>query len=140
MKNRNSLFLVIGLAIFGITSCGGASTSSRTSNLVCASMESYLSTKALALADAAQGGSATEFIEAVIGGELEVVKSDTNSTALFETYLSAMRKWASAVDQYKVTGQSEALTAAAVELEKEIDVLAPKCTSRGWRFESGWRG
>lgn len=76
----------------------------------------------------------------MIGGLVEGIESDSTSSALFDSYLGAMDKWADAVDQYQVTKQSDALTAAALELEGEIDSLAPKCESNGWRFESGWRG
>jgi hypothetical protein len=94
----------------------------------------------MALVDAAQGGSATESVDATIGTLREVIKSDSNSIALFDSYLSAMNKWAAAVDQYQVTKQSDPLTVAATELESQIDLLVPKCTSSGWKFESGWRG
>ena len=138
MKNKISFIAAPLVLVLGLTSCG--SSVSGSTNLVCASIESYLRDKAIALVDAAQGGSATESVDATIGTLREVIKSDTNSIALFDSYLSAMKEWAATVDQYQVTKQADALTAAATELESQIDSLAPKCTSSGWKFESGWRG
>lgn len=139
MKNKITFVVAALVLSLGLTSCG-SSDSSGSTNLVCASIESYLSTKALSLLDAAQGGTATEAIDAMVGTQVEVIELGSISRDLFDTYLSAMNKWAAAVDEYQISKQSEPLTAAALELESEIDSLAPKCESNGWRFESGWRG
>ena len=139
MKTKSTLIASIFTLSLGLTSCGTTSSSGST-NLVCASIESYLSTKALALVDAAQGGSAVDSVNGTIGGLKEVIKDDTTSIALLDSYLGAMTKWAVAVNQYRLDQQSASLTEAATKLESQIDLLAPKCESKGWRFESGWRG
>ena len=139
MKTKSTLIASIFTLSLGLTSCGTTSSSGST-NLVCASIESYLSTKALALVDAAQGGSAVDSVNGTIGGLKEVIKDDTTSIALLDSYLGAMTKWAVAVNQYRIDQQSASLTEAATKLESQIDLLAPKCESKGWRFESGWRG
>lgn len=94
----------------------------------------------MALVDAAQGGSAAESVDATIGTLREIIKSDATSIPLYDSYLSAMKKWADAVDQYQMNQQSASLAEAAIKLESQIDSFIPKCESRGWRFESGWRG
>ena len=139
MKTKSTLIASIFTLSLGLTSCGTTSSSGST-NLVCASIESYLSTKALALVDAAQGGSAVDSVNGTIGGLKEVIKDDTTSIAPLDSYLGAMTKWAVAVNQYRIDQQSASLTEAATKLESQIDLLAPKCESKGWRFESGWRG
>lgn len=139
MRHKSRVVVVIALTSLGLSSCGSTGSSGST-NLVCASIESYLSSKALALVDSARGGSARESIDVMIGGLVEGIESDSTSSALFDSYLGAMDKWADAVDQYQVTKQSDALTAAALELEGAIDSLAPKCEANGWQFEQGWRG
>ncbi len=138
MKTKSILITSIVVLGLGLTSCGTTKSSGST-NLVCASIESYLSSKALALVDAAKGGSAADSIDTTIGTLKEVIKSDATSIELYDSYLSAMKKWADAVDQYQMDKQSASLTDAAIELESQIDLIAPKCESKGWRFESGWR-
>ncbi|CAN2174304.1 hypothetical protein MCETARE7_00130 [Candidatus Nanopelagicaceae bacterium] len=139
MKTKSILIISIVVMCLGLTSCGTTQSSGST-NLVCASIESYLSSKALALVEAAQGGSAVDSVNGTIGGHREVIKDDATSIALFDSYLSAMTTWAVAVDQYRIDQQSASLTEAATKLESQIDSFIPKCESRGWRFESGWRG
>jgi hypothetical protein len=139
VKSKSILVAAIALLSLGLSSCGSTGSSSST-NLVCASIESYLSTKALALVDAARGGSARESVDVMVGGQLEVIDSGSTSKELFDSYLSAMSKWAGAVDQYQIDKQAASLTEAAMELESRIDALVPTCESKGWRFESGWRG
>lgn len=138
MKIKSNLIASIVILNFGLTSCGNNSSSGST-NLVCASIESYQSTKALALVDAAQGGSATESIDVMIGGQAVNLDSGSTAKAIFDSYLNAMKKWAGAVDQYQLVKRSASLTEAAIQLESQIDLLVPKCESKGWRFESGWR-
>ena len=139
MRHKSRFLVVIAFASLALSSCGSSGSSGST-NLVCASIEGYLSSKALALVDSARGGSARESIDVMIGGLADGMESDSTSSALFSSYLGAMDKWADAVDQFQVSKQSDALTAAALELEGAIDSLATKCESNGWRFESGWRG
>jgi hypothetical protein len=139
LKRKSRLVAVIALASLGLSSCGSTGSSGST-NLVCASIEGYLSSKALALVDSARGGSARESIDVMVGELVEGIESDSTSSALFESYLNAMEKWADAVDQYQVSKQSDALTAASSELEGRIDSLALECQSNGWKFEAGWRG
>ena len=139
MKTKSILITSMVVLCLGLTSCGTTQSSGST-NIVCASIESYLSTKALALVDVAQGRSAVDSVNGTIGGLREVIKDDATSIALFDSYLGAMTKWAVAVNQYRIDQQSASLTEAATKLESQVDAFIPKCESKGWRFESGWRG
>ena len=136
MKNRISAFST-GIILCLVLSACGSTKSLASTNLICASVESYQSTKSLALVEAAKGGSALESINSTIGGLKEGINPD--SIAFFNSYLNAMQGWANAVDQYQLTKKSDVLTAAANNLENQIDLLVPKCEGAGWRFENGWR-
>ena len=108
-------------------------------NLVCAGIESYQSTTAFALTDAASGGSAQDSIDATVGSQKEALGTDSSVLSIFDTYLTAMKKWATAIDKYQLEKQSENLTAAREELENEINGLASQCEANGWKFVDGWR-
>ena len=139
MNSKVKLVIPISILAFVLSACGG-NNSSASSNLICASIESYISTKALALQESARGGSAVDSINAMVGGLSEGVDIDAESKALFDSYLSAMEKWASSVDSYQLKQDSNLLANAAIELESQIDSLIPRCNSTGWNFENGWRG
>ena len=131
------IFLTIGAVSLSIslTSCG-TSKSNGSTNLACASVESYESTKALTLVDSAGGGSAVESIDLLVGGLREGIGTDST---IFDLYLSSMREWASSVDRYQLSKKDTDLSEAARLLEREIDSIVPMCESFGWRFEPGWR-
>ncbi len=139
MNSRVRLIIPFSLLAFLLSACGG-NNSSASSNLVCASVESYMSTKALALQESARGGSAVDSINAMVGGLLEVVDADAESKVVFESYFSAMKDWAVSADLYHLNQDRNFLANAAIELESQIDSLIPHCESKGWNFENGWRG
>lgn len=136
-KRLPSIFIIC-LVTFGLASCG-SEMSVGSDSMICASIAGYQSTTALALVDAAQGGSARDYVETLVGGYEDVIGSNSSTVAIFESYLNAMKDWATAVDIYQLDGQSANLTDASKTLENEIDLLVPQCESKGWDFESGWR-
>jgi hypothetical protein len=140
-KNRRNpvfLFLIYSLLLFSLSACGN-SNSSGASNLVCANIESYLSTKAMVLADAARGDSAVVSIDYYVGALADGLNKDPIAISIFDPYFASMKEWAAAVDQYRTFGDKSVLRQAAFTLEKDIDSLVPKCEASGWKFESGWR-
>lgn len=139
MKKRLVLALSLLLTISaGVSGCG-SSTSIGSVNMVCAGVESYRSTKTFALMEAAEGGSAQDSIDATLGTQREAIGEDNSVLSIFDEYLSAMKKWAMAVDQYQLEKQTENLSTASEELENQINVLASQCEAKGWKFEDGWR-
>ena len=139
MKKRLVLALSLLLTMSaGVSGCG-SSTSIASVNMVCAGVESYQSTKTFALMDAAEGESAQDSIDVTLGTQREAIGEENSVLSIFDEYLSAMRKWAMAVDQYQLEKQTENLSTASEELENQIDVLASQCEAKGWNFEDGWR-
>jgi hypothetical protein len=107
--------------------------------MACASVESYRSKTTFALMDAANGGSAQDSIDVTLGGQRELLSEDSSVLSIFDKYLGAMNKWATAADHYQQDKKAENLSAADVELENQINVLASECEAKGWKFEDGWR-
>ena len=139
MRKRIVLGLPLLLTIsVGVSACS-SSSSIGSINLVCAGVESYQSTTAFALTDAASGGSAQDSIDATLGTQKEALGTDSSVLFIFETYLTALKKWAVAVDEYQLEKQRENLVAAREELENQINGLASQCEANGWKFEDGWR-
>jgi hypothetical protein len=124
---------------FGLASCSSAKSSGGV-KLACAGVENYQTKTALAMVDAASGGSAVDTIDTIIGGQKEIIGTESIATSIFDSYFGAMKQWASAVDISQVFHQKEKLAEARTQLEGAIDTLAPKCEANGWRFEKGWRG
>jgi len=139
MRKRLVLALPLLLVISAGVSACASSSSLGSVNMVCAGVESYRSTKTFALMDAADGGSAQDSIEATLATQREVLGEDNLALSIFDKYLSAMKKWAMAVDQYQLEKKSENLSAASEELENQINGLASECEAKGWKFEDGWR-
>ena len=129
--------LVVALSS-SLVSCGQNPTSAQI-NMTCASIESYGSTKALALATAAQGSSATEFIDSAVAPLLDGIDGGTEAVEIFSEYLKAMKIWAHTVELHQIDSNSSNLSKATEQLEREIDALAVKCQSNGWKFQAGWR-
>lgn len=123
------------LLSFLLSSCGSTKSNGST-NLACASVGSYESTKALTLVDSAGGGSASESIDLLVGGLREVIGTDST---IFDLYLSSMQEWASSVDRYQLSKMDTDLSEAAILLESKIDSIAPMCEAIGWKFDTGWR-
>lgn len=137
-----SNFKVTGIAIVLCISLSACSSSKSLAgiNLTCASVESYQSTRALALTSAARGENTVDSVNTMIEGLRPGIKGDLEASKIFDSYLAAMREWASSVDEYQITKQVESLRVAGTKLEGQIDLLVPKCGSNGWKFDSGWRG
>jgi hypothetical protein len=128
------LFISIGL----LTSCAQNSMSG-SSNLVCASVETYLDNKAFALQSAASGGSAEDSINAIVGLQSQSVGVDSDAKVIFDKFLSSMIAWSQKVDSYVLTQNNQDLNNASAELEKQIDEIVPLCEASGWTFQEGWR-
>jgi hypothetical protein len=133
------IFFVPFLISIGLLSSCGQDSVSGSSNFVCASVETYLDSKAFALQSAASGGSAEDSINATVGLLSQSVGDDSEARLIFDKFLDSMSAWSQKVDSYVLTQNNEDLTIAAAELEKQIDEIVPLCEASGWTFQKGWR-
>ena len=133
-----TFFVPLLVSIGLLTSCA-ENTVSGSSNLVCASVETYLDNKAFALQSAASGGSAEDSINATVGLLSQSVGVDSDAKVIFDKFLSSMMVWSQKVDSYILTQNKDDLTKASAELEKQIDEIVPLCEASGWTFQEGWR-
>jgi len=131
-------FAPILISIGLLTSCGQDSVSG-SSNFVCASVETYLDSKAFALQSAASGGSAEDSIDATVGLLSQSVGVDSDARFIFDKFLNSMTYWSQKVDSYVLTQNNVDLSNASAELEKQIDEIVPLCEASGWTFRKGWR-
>ena len=126
------------ITLLSLVACGTNSASSQI-NLVCASVEGYQSTKAMALVDSAEGRSAVSFIDGVLAPLSEGIAEDKKATELFSYFLRSMNTWAQIVDEYQLARNPSNLNVAASKLETNIDSLVVQCEKSGWKFQPGWR-
>jgi hypothetical protein len=136
MKISKFAFLIVGSML--LSGCGGTPTLS-SNNLVCAFVEGYLETKALALVSLAQGGSASSWIDGDVGAISTEIPEGTEARQVFDDFLIAMSVWGNRVDSANTTGNSAEITAAAIELEAKMDPIAAECERLGWKFLKDWR-
>lgn len=135
---RGFLIVFSVITLLSLVACGTNSASSQI-NLVCASVEGYQSTKAMALVDSAEGRSAVSFIEGVLAPLSAGISEDKKAKDLFSFFLTSMNTWAQNVDEYQLTQNSSKLNVASSTLETNIDSLVIKCEKSGWKFQPGWR-
>lgn len=126
------------LASTMISSCGSTPKAIDV-NVACAFVEGYNLKTTLALADAADGGSAVESIQYTVTPAKEQLAISSPGRKIFEEFEGAMYGWAAGVDSAALTGSSNGITDARIELEKNIEGIAKSCQDLGWRFEKGWR-
>jgi hypothetical protein len=107
--------------------------------MVCAFVEAYLDTKAFALKDLAEGGSAEESIDFYLSPLSKEFDSDLDSKVLFNDFFGAMKTWGSSIDFAFAQRDTAAITQSAIDLETEIDEISKTCESFGWKFKNGWR-
>jgi hypothetical protein len=131
-------FIALMISCMPLSACAPSSETG-SSNFVCASVEQYLDSKAFALHSAASGGSAEDSVSAIVGSLSQSVGDDSQARLIFEKFFNSMTTWSQRVDSYILTKNGEDLAKAALELEKQIDEIAPLCEAVGWSFQNDWR-
>ncbi len=140
MKKKTPIMLTISFAsILFLAGCGNSSSDAGSKNMVCAFVEGYLDNRTFALIALAEGGSAEENVDDLLGGLSGEFSTDLDSKALFDDFFEAMLSWGSSVDVAEAQNDSAAITNAAIELEAKMDRFEIKCQEFGWKFKEGWR-
>jgi hypothetical protein len=140
MTKKASILLCVSFtSIVFLAGCGNSSSDTGSKNMVCAFVEGYLDNKAFALQDLAEGGSAKDAIESLLGALSREFESDLESKVLFADFFEAMKTWGASVDLAVPQGDSDEITKAAIALEIKMDEISKACESFGWKFEEGWR-
>jgi basic membrane lipoprotein Med (substrate-binding protein (PBP1-ABC) superfamily) len=140
IKKSAVLFVTLFISSLFLSGCGNSSNSEAGSkNLACVFVEGYLDNKSFALKDLAEGGSAKESVNYYLTPLSNEFDSDLDSKQLFSDFFEAMISWGSTVDLAYAQSNTEAITNAAIVLEAEMDEIAIRCETFGWKFEKGWR-
>ena len=141
-NNKSTSYLVSLVAAFCLltSACGNSpSAESQSKSITCAFVEGYLDNKVFALKSLAEGGSAADNIDSLLGSISNEFTSDVESQQLFIDFYEAMLSWGSSIDIAHAQNNSSAITNAALDLESEMDKIEIRCKNFGWKFKNGWR-
>ena len=136
---KRSILMVALITLSVLTGCGGTNKSNAGVSMACASVESYLDTKALVLSNI--GAGISDPVTDVQGFVGDFPVNGKTGLEIKKKYLDAMINWANNVsDALKSSNSESGITSAAKILESDIDSIEPLCVNNGWKFASGWRG
>lgn len=139
LVSRTKPLLVMVAASLILTGCGTSKRADVGVNMACASVESYLETKAITLSlIKSKGSDPVEVVQSFVGG---IPVETDKGKEIQKTYLEAMTQWAKELSAALSDPESsKKITQAAVNLESRMDVLEQECKANGWSFENNWRG
>jgi hypothetical protein len=140
IKKSAVLFVTLFISSLFLSGCGNSpSAEIQSKSITCAFVEGYLDNKVFALKSLAEGGSAADNIESLLGSISNEFTSDVESQELFVDFYEAMLSWGLSVDIAHTQNNSSAITNAALDLESEMDKFEIRCKNFGWKFKNGWR-